>query len=630
EPSGALPAPEVSGLETLPTGGELDLVVRWAEGEPAPDRIEIASREFSGYYVLPVTSESNEQVVKLALPNLAPSMDGVPFDVKIRAILDAGEPTKWEFHSVVPKIVGTGSVQVSLTWAAPVDLDLKVIEPGGKVIDTDQLDSSTGKLDTDANRRCDLDAAFVENAFWSPGTEPDGTYTVRANLWGACDYTQPINYVLKVKACGRLKTIDGWIDPSTADPQGAGVELGTFDVDCAYHVHGKVSYEKRMLASPTFTVAPARFAQVRVLRATDNRCLAVGQTDAEGNYDLRFSNTGDPRYVVVADAQWGRSFEPSSEGECPKLRPLAEVTGKTGDEIYSSSSPELQGLEQDFQFDLRIPEIFDSGAFNILDVMVQGFNWTTAMVGDNVPKLRARWSRGQETFIKGTSYYDAHGELKQDPKNDCIYIKGPADNTDEFDDTVIAHEFMHHVMTTLIGRGPGGSHGPYLQVEPRLAFHEGTATALGSYFLGVPAYLDSSFKPGWSVWNIGVETIDTTAAGRTFRAGTDDKTQSGKVSESLVSYVIWDLLDSGSKEAHDLISGSERETVSSLFHYLPHDDRDDRGADGEDLVDLLDGWRCEDRERVSGTGLENRDRELRTLLVDTHQFPYDFEEPECP
>jgi hypothetical protein len=332
---------------------------------------------------------------------------------------------------------------------------------------------------------------------------------------------------------------------------------------------------------------------VRALRASDQHCLAVGQTDAEGNYELRFSHGGEP-YMIVADTQWGRSFDTSSSAACPELRPQAEVTGKTGDDIYSFRSGETAGDELEQKIDLRVPESQDSGAFNILDVMIQGFNWTTAMVGDNLPKLRARWTRGEQTFITDTSYYDTH--QRDDAKNFCIFIKGPAHNTDEFDDSVIAHEFMHHVLTTLIGPGPGGRHGPTWQSVPTLAFHEGAATALGSHVLKLPNYYDSSTTGGFGAWIVGIETIDATAMGRTSPAGTEDGTQSGKVSEGLISYVLWDLLDSDTKEADDRFPGAELQTVGALFDYLPKKERKDRGGTDVDLVDFLDGWRCEDTE----------------------------------
>ena len=75
--------------------------------------------------------------------------------------------------------VGTGDVQVTLSWGSDADLDLAVTEPDGSAIDfvTTGPTATGGQLDVDSNVACENDGG-VENVFWPTGDAPSGTYTV--------------------------------------------------------------------------------------------------------------------------------------------------------------------------------------------------------------------------------------------------------------------------------------------------------------------------------------------------------------------------------------------------------------------------------------------------------------------
>jgi hypothetical protein len=87
---------------------------------------------------------------------------------------------------------------VSLAWDAPVDLDLRVLTPSGKIVDpkhpstadavngkVDPSAPGTGLIDTDAERDCVDTGHRRENLVWqqSPAL---GRYFVYANLYDAC------------------------------------------------------------------------------------------------------------------------------------------------------------------------------------------------------------------------------------------------------------------------------------------------------------------------------------------------------------------------------------------------------------------------------------------------------------
>ena len=87
---------------------------------------------------------------------------------------------------------------LSLVWDTPVDLDLRVITPQGKVVDSkhpstalavngqvDPTAKGTGIFDTDAGRNCVVSGHRRENLVWQD--EPlEGTYFVYVSLYDAC------------------------------------------------------------------------------------------------------------------------------------------------------------------------------------------------------------------------------------------------------------------------------------------------------------------------------------------------------------------------------------------------------------------------------------------------------------
>ena len=102
-------------------------------------------------------------------------------------------------------VLGTGDVQVTLRWDAPVDLDLHVIDPAGQEIWFVSPTSSTGgTLDVDANGNCaNMVNSPVENVFWPTGGAPVGGYQVSVVYYMNCGYNGPVNYEVTVKQSGQ-------------------------------------------------------------------------------------------------------------------------------------------------------------------------------------------------------------------------------------------------------------------------------------------------------------------------------------------------------------------------------------------------------------------------------------------
>jgi hypothetical protein len=256
---------------------------------------------------------------------------------------------------------------------------------------------------------------------------------------------------------------------------------------------------------------------------------------------------------------------------------------------------------------LSITAALNSGAFNILDVMRRTYTWVFSHWANAPLKpLAARWTRG---LVSPTSYRASENRLR---------LSGSTADPDEFDDTVIAHEFMHYVYDELVGSLPAVSHSGSTRVAPGVAFTEGLATALGQQALGTSVYIDKTQN------NTHVAKTPIESNATAIFANTSDGTQTGDLSEYLVAMLVWDLFDPAN-EAHDKIS-AEQATADTILQHLKQ--RSSRAAPGLDLVDLLDGWRC----AVNGaqSGGFAIDSNLTPLLQE-RSFTYDLTPtPACP
>lgn len=133
-----------------------------------------------------------------------------------------------------------GSLQMTLAWSGPADLDLHATDPSNEEIyyrHTTAL--SGGTLDHDANANCNGiadDAAPVENIFWPAGAIPSGRYTLWARVYAEC--SGPLGWRLTVRRNGVVvmqKT-------GTANSEGFAVTVGD---------DGSVTASSRRVTLPT-------------------------------------------------------------------------------------------------------------------------------------------------------------------------------------------------------------------------------------------------------------------------------------------------------------------------------------------------------------------------------------------
>jgi hypothetical protein len=151
--------------------------------------------------------------------------------------------------TVVP--VGTGDVQVSLSWNSTADVDLHVIDPSGEeVYYGNRTSASGGALDLDSNAACGSDGPRNENITWPVRGAPAGTYDVLVDYWSNCDEALT-DFAVTINVAGAdLLTFTGTFTgdgdyggsgsgepiatfvagPSATAPEYTRRALGTFDV----------------------------------------------------------------------------------------------------------------------------------------------------------------------------------------------------------------------------------------------------------------------------------------------------------------------------------------------------------------------------------------------------------------
>lgn len=117
---------------------------------------------------------------------------------------------------VVGAALGSGDVQVTLTWDGGSDIDLWVTEPNGGTIWWGVPTSTTGGLlDYD-----DRDGYGPENIYWPTGRAPQGTYRVRVHYY---EGSGAMRYSVVVRQFGYSRTYTG-----TLSVRDAVAEIVTF------------------------------------------------------------------------------------------------------------------------------------------------------------------------------------------------------------------------------------------------------------------------------------------------------------------------------------------------------------------------------------------------------------------
>jgi hypothetical protein len=223
--SGAGPQVTTGSLAATILGGSSLVPL---QGSTAFTRVVIAVEGSSGYYELTLPSATTSTQIVVTVPQTLPRS---AFNLVFGIAAASGAVGSYNSQPVNVQTVGTGDVQVSVSWDAPSDVDLHVVDPqGADIYWENPTAASGGALDLDSNAGCALDHVNNENITFPQGSAPRGRYTVRVDNWSSCGVSAT-KYVVTVRVSGQpVQTFSGtFTDPGDQGGAGAGTTITTFN-----------------------------------------------------------------------------------------------------------------------------------------------------------------------------------------------------------------------------------------------------------------------------------------------------------------------------------------------------------------------------------------------------------------
>ena len=368
---------------------------------------------------------------------------------------------------------------------------------------------------------------------------------------------------------------------------------------------GQVLYEDRPydetgLLEPVERPLPS--GQIEIVRERDGAVVATGLTDAEGRFDVRYGAHEGERYQVRALA----AIEVASVEEGSDTRWRSRVVDRTpARALYALVTDPFEPARPDPEpWTLRAGvEAGVAGAMNVADVTRVGFEFVRQYSDRPAPELTTRWQSGL-AFDCGSCFSE-----------DTISLGGQLEDTDEFDDHIILHEFGHYVVRWFSqDDSPGGSHRDR-QVSPRLAYGEGVAYFFCAMVLDAPQIVDT-FIDDTRV--IDAERVTQNGEARDDLVGTTTGDLGGNLREEIITGIMWDALDPFDEaEPFDTLEIGVEGHMELLFGaFAPEAAVGDLGPQGIDLTDWLGALYCSVPEA----------REALPALSEEREFPWVPEE----
>jgi hypothetical protein len=215
------PTATVTGAGTVITGGSSQVNVA---GSANFTDVYVQVDGVDGYYQLTLPAPvSNVDLLLTVGQHVPANAFNLSYGVAASGTVGAYQSVP---VAVVP--VGTGEVQVSVSWNAESDVDLHVVEPGNEEIYyANPTSAAGGSLDLDSNAGCAIDHVKNENITWAHA--PSGTYTVRVDYWDSCSVPQT-DYVVTVQRKGHAPETFTGSFTGTGDQGGLGdgTQITTF------------------------------------------------------------------------------------------------------------------------------------------------------------------------------------------------------------------------------------------------------------------------------------------------------------------------------------------------------------------------------------------------------------------
>lgn len=291
---------------------------------------------------------------------------------------------------------------------------------------------------------------------------------------------------------------------------------------------------------------PIRRATVQILESPGNTVLGSMVSSDTGAYSFTIPGQTDVRLRVRAELKQGGAqswdVEVRDNTQSTNLaltqRPLYVMDGAVFNSGGVDSTRNLTATTGWGGSSYTGPRA--AAPFAILDTIYSVMSFIAAEdPAATFPSLDAYWSINNNTSA-GTG--DFFGDIDNGDIGTSFYLGGSfsglfllgmaGDDTEEFDDHVIAHEWGHYFEDKFSRSDSiGGSHGSNDRLDARVAFGEGWATALSGIGLNNPNYCDTLWSGGTlRGFRIDIEGWNTGAA-------------AGWYNEFSVLKIIYDLWD---------------------------------------------------------------------------------------
>jgi len=173
-----------------------------------------------GYLVVPATSTYSSSVSNLYNLLLLISQNlHQNFTFRISGRSTSGEILYADTVNISYVQVGTGALQISLSFNNNTDVDLYVVRPTGEVIfygNLGGIDANNVRwgLDLDSNADCEIDGINNENVYFTDNQLINGKYQVWVNLFMNCNQIAT-NWAVVATRDGSLITPSFGQNPST-------------------------------------------------------------------------------------------------------------------------------------------------------------------------------------------------------------------------------------------------------------------------------------------------------------------------------------------------------------------------------------------------------------------------------
>jgi hypothetical protein len=385
------------------------------------------------------------------------------------------------------------------------------------------------------------------------GTAPNLTYTADVGYHGTDSFQFVINdgqvdstaatVSISITAPAQKVTISGTItyDLVPVQSDGSGLDYSNTHAAPAKWITIQAVDNSNHLIDSTTTDADGKYTLTQIPESTNVKIYILAEMKKSGTpgWNVKVvDNTNSSALYVVSGSLL-------SSGTTDSTRNYRLSSGWTGTSYSSSRLAAPFAILNDIYAAMQT--LLDVESDTVFPDLV--VNWST----ENTP------SSGDKAEGKiGTSHY-TDGNL---------YILGDADNdTDEYDDHVITHEWGHYYEDKFSRSDSiGGSHGGGDRLDIRVAFGEGWGNAFSAISLNDPVYFDTYDDKQEDGWFMDMES------------GTANP--HGWYSEASIQNIIYDLWDNhndnsdtlslGFGPIHHAFIGAQKTTpaFTSIFSFI--------------------------------------------------------------